>query len=163
MKAAAEMSAKLPEKVQKGPFKDLKIIVHAEGHMRTQVLRAHVTRLGGMLMSVGGDKEVHFLCCDKKTATNKDKIRELWGKSTGKSQKDGEWLVLDNTFITKSVHAHAAGLPHLEYKDFVLEGVVPETGAGPERNKRPREVCCEFSNYARGCVRRVCSCMRCGA
>jgi len=145
MKAAAAMSAKTPGKE---PFKDLKIIVHAEGHTQIQVLRAHVKLLGGTCMIVEYDKEVHFLCCDTKTATNKDKIRELWGKSTGKSQKDGEWLLLDNTFITKSFHAYHENLPRLEYKDFVLEGVVPETCAGPERNKRPREVCCKFSNHS---------------
>ena len=76
--------------------------------MRTQVLRAHVTKNGGKVACAGD--AVDFLCCDK-TATV-DEMKKLWGKSPG------GLLVLSNVFISKSVVAQT----RLDLRDFVIHG-----------------------------------------
>ncbi len=109
-------------------FKGLKIIVHAEGHMRTHVLRAHVMRHGGTLVTAG--EGAHFLCCDKHTS--EDKMKELWGNNS-----TGEWSVVDSTFISKSVIAQK----QLSLEEFVLKGVVPVVSCAQQVGQRILHIC----------------------
>jgi hypothetical protein len=80
--------------------------------MRTHVLRAHVTRHGGSLVSADSNDVADFLCCDK--ATTPDKMEELWGKHRG------DLTALDNMFISKCVVEQR----RLALEDFVLRGTV---------------------------------------
>eukprot|EP00802_Teleaulax_amphioxeia_P011496 Tamp_11529.p1 GENE.Tamp_11529~~Tamp_11529.p1 ORF type:complete len:608 (+),score=146.46 Tamp_11529:141-1826(+) len=99
-------------------FRNLRIMVHAEGHMRTHVLRAHVTRHGGKLVPPGDGASCDYLCCDK--ATSEDKIKELWG-----SDRQDALLALHNTFISQSVVAGR----RLPVCDFVRLGQAPAAGS----------------------------------
>ena len=101
--------------------------MHAEGHMRTHVLRAHVVRHGGTLVTAG--EGAHFLCCDK--YTSEDKMKELWGNNST------EWSVVDSTFISKSVIAQK----QLSLEEFVLKGVVPDVSSAQQVGQRILHLC----------------------
>ena len=97
--------------------------------MRTHVLRAHVTRHGGKLVTAGEGAD--FLVCDKATADqNPLLLQELWGEG------DKELLALDNRFISKSVVAQkrlGRGMCKCEEchcEDFVLKGTLPKNSRG---------------------------------
>ena len=109
-------------------FKGLRLMVHTQGHMRTHVLRAHVTRHGGEVIACGSGEATDALCCDKGTPL--DKMQELWGQSPG------EMLALNNLFITKSVLAQKRMNP----ADFVLRGtatVLPTPAQPPALPAEP--------------------------